>query len=91
VTKHRPKKNSSRSRAARDVEASLASEIDATLLADLNVARLASRIRAAQRRLQRSTTKEAWQLYLRVEEITNERYEYVSRLLMRANSRWRER
>ena len=91
MTKHRPKKNSSRSRAARDVEASLASEIDATLLADLNVARLASRIRAAQRRLQRSTTKEAWQLYLRVEEITNERYEYVSRLLMRANSRWRER
>ena len=86
MTKRRAKRNSPRSRAARDVEASLAAEIDTTLLADPNIARFASRIRAAQRRLQRSTTKEAWQLYLRVEEIINERYEYVSALLLRPES-----
>ena len=76
-------KRASGARKKLDDELVLSAFVEARLRRDPKVADFSHRIRSAQRRLQRATTKDAWQLYLLVEAISNERYEYVSRLLAR--------
>lgn len=64
-------------------DADLGAAVEAILRDDPDVARLSRRILRAQRRLRRLCSPEAWRAYLTVEQVTNERYEYASRLLLR--------
>jgi hypothetical protein len=73
-----------------DPDQDLATTIDQILGADPEFKRLSRRILRAQRRLKRLCSPETWQRYLVVEQITNERYERVSRLLLKYGLAGRE-